>query len=121
MPDKLPWPGMPKHCAMCNQKHVPEVILSTTELPTDVTNCKWTQHSRIKAPIIGIGKFLEAKVCRLKKKGDVLQCCSVDNNIFKGEFNAMQLNTALPFLEYDLHRQVMLKLRMMVSNFFFIV
>lgn len=77
-------------CLMCKRKWVPETVLATTELPLDI-------------PIRGVGRHLEAKVCRLRKSAS-------------GEADAAKVSKLLPFIEYDLQRQITLKLKVMGMN-----
>lgn len=50
---------------------------------------------------IGEGFYIEAHICRPKKRKD-------------GESNATIVSDTLPFIEYDLHRQLLYKLRIQV-------
>ncbi|KAH3763494.1 hypothetical protein Pelo_4678 [Pelomyxa schiedti] len=77
-------------CGICQQKRVPEIILSTTELPSQT-------------PIVGTGKFLEAKICREKRKAE-------------GDQSTVDMREDLPFLEYDLHKQIVHKLHFYGMN-----
>mmetsp|Transcript_20579 Transcript_20579/g.31165 ORF Transcript_20579/g.31165 Transcript_20579/m.31165 type:complete len:1455 (-) Transcript_20579:42-4406(-) len=77
-------------CQLCGKKWVPEVILSTIEPPA-------------KLPIRGSGVFIQARVCRSRPKAT-------------GETDALAVSEALPFLEYELSRQLMLKLKVLGRN-----
>jgi hypothetical protein len=77
-------------CLICGKKWVPEVLLSTTEPPD-------------RLPIRGTGVFVQARVCRSRPKA-------------VGETDALAVSEALPFLEYDLARQLMLKLKVLGRN-----
>jgi C2 domain len=77
-------------CLICGKKWVPEVILATVEPP-------------INLPIRGSGVFIQAYVCRSRPKAT-------------GETDALAVSEALPFLEYDLARQLMLKLKVLGRN-----
>ena len=77
-------------CEICKKRYVPEILLTTIEPPSNL-------------PIAGIGKLVEARVCRTKKK-------------IQGEQNAILISEAIPFLEYDLHRQLIYKLRVLGMN-----
>jgi hypothetical protein len=70
-------------CLNCKKKWVPEIILSTIEPSTSL-------------PIKGRGVLLEARSCRTRKAAT-------------GEIDAVKLSGILPFLEYDVQRQLMLK------------
>ena len=54
-------------------------------------------------PIRGSGVFVQARVCRLRPKST-------------GEQDALNVSEALPFLEYELARQLMLKLKVLGRN-----
>jgi len=77
-------------CLLCGKKWVPEVILATVEPPEHL-------------PIRGSGVFIQARVCRSRPKAI-------------GEKDALAVSEALPFLEYDLARQLMLKLKVLGRN-----
>jgi hypothetical protein len=71
-------------CMLCGKKWVPEVVLATCEPPS-------------RLPIRGPGVFLQARVCRSRP---------LEKN---SESDALAVSEALPFLEYELARQLMLK------------
>ena len=71
-------------CMMCGKKWVPEVVLATCEPPS-------------RLPIRGPGVFIQARVCRSRPP---------EKN---SESDALAVSEALPFLEYELARQLMLK------------
>lgn len=77
-------------CLLCGKKWVPEVVFSTVEPPEHL-------------PIRGSGVFVQARVCRSRPKA-------------VGETDALAVSDALPFLEYDLARQLMLKLKVLGRN-----
>jgi hypothetical protein len=77
-------------CLLCKRKWVPETILTTTELPLGLA-------------IKGKGRLLEAKVCRPRKA-------------LNGEIDAVKVSEVLPFVEYDLQRQIILKLKVLGMN-----
>ncbi|GKY92086.1 hypothetical protein MPSEU_000180000 [Mayamaea pseudoterrestris] len=77
-------------CLICGKKWVPECIFATTEPPR-------------RLPVRGPGTFIQARVCRSRPKAT-------------GETDALAVSEALPFLEYDLTRQLMLKLKVMGRN-----
>lgn len=64
---------------------VPDVLLTTIEIPDGVQ-------------ITGRGCFLQAQVCRTKRD-------------LKSESNAKEISDGLPFLEYELHRLLINKLK----------
>ena len=77
-------------CLMCGKKWVPETILATVEPPS-------------KLPVRGCGVLVEARVCRSRPKAPA-------------ESDALAVSDALPFLEYELMRQLMLKLKVLGRN-----
>lgn len=77
-------------CQMCKRKWVPETVLSTIEPPPQLE-------------IRGRGQFLEARICRQRKSG-------------AGEIDAGKISEVLPFVEYDLQRQLMFKLKILGMN-----
>ncbi|GAM29096.1 hypothetical protein SAMD00019534_122720, partial [Acytostelium subglobosum LB1] len=85
-----PFPGSVVACAVCKKKYVPEVLMATIEVPPGM-------------PITGKGCLVQARVCRLKKK-------------VQGDSNATQLSESVPFIEYDLHNQMMYRLKVLGMN-----
>lgn len=77
-------------CLLCGKKWVPEVVFSTVEPPHHL-------------PVRGSGVLIQARVCRSRPKST-------------GETDALSVSDALPFLEYDLARQLMLKLKVLGRN-----
>lgn len=77
-------------CLLCGKKWVPEVVLATCEPPA-------------RLPIRGPGVFIQARVCRSRPAST-------------GEKDALAVSEALPFLEYELARQLMLKLKVLGRN-----
>jgi hypothetical protein len=75
---------------LCGKKWVPETILSTIEPPKRMT-------------VRGAGVLIEARVCRARPKAN-------------GENDALAVSEALPFLEFELMRQLMLKLKVLGRN-----
>ncbi|KAL7751428.1 hypothetical protein RI367_003288 [Sorochytrium milnesiophthora] len=88
-----PFPMSFVKCGECKRRYVPEILLSTIEPPAE-------------AKVIGQGSYLEAHICRPKRKKD-------------GESNATIVSDAIPFTEYDLHRQLIYKLRVHGMNAIF--
>eukprot|EP01133_Synstelium_polycarpum_P017539 gene17539-20929_t len=88
--ESSPFGNQHVRCAMCKKKYVPEILLATIELPPGI-------------PITGKGGLIQARVCRLKKKS-------------QGDSNATQLSESVPFIEYDLHNQLMYKLKVLGMN-----
>eukprot|EP01041_Mallomonas_annulata_P015445 gene15445-32657_t len=77
-------------CLVCGRKWVPETLLCTVD-PAQAL------------PVRGIGELLEARIIRSRKG-------------VTGEADAVRISELLPFLEYDLQRQVMLKLKIKGMN-----
>lgn len=69
---------------------VPDVILSTIELPDGVQ-------------VVGRGCLIQAHVCRFKRD-------------LKSEANAKEISDILPFMEYELQRQLICKLKVKGMN-----
>ncbi|KAI9145612.1 hypothetical protein BKA69DRAFT_1048633 [Paraphysoderma sedebokerense] len=88
-----PFPMSFVKCGRCKKKYVPEILLCTIEPPSQLD-------------VVGEGCFIEAHVCRAKKKRD-------------GEPNASIVSDAIPFTEFDIHRQLMYKLRLHGMNSLF--
>ena len=84
----LPFTWSKKNCHFCGAKNafVPDVMFTTIEPPVD------------QLLMVGRGCVLQAKVIRLKKD-------------LKGENNAKEISDALPFIEYEIHRQLINKLK----------
>ncbi|XP_063241402.1 C2 domain-containing protein 5 isoform X3 [Bacillus rossius redtenbacheri] len=80
-------------CAICRRGKVPDVLFTTIEAPESV-------------PASGRGCLLQAYVCRPKA-----YC--------RGELNAKEISDGLPFLEYELHRLLINKLRVKGMNAIF--
>eukprot|EP00741_Cyanophora_paradoxa_P014632 tig00020816_g14112.t1 len=88
-----PFPMKLLPCGICGRKIVPEVLLATVEPPALL-------------PVASRGRFVEARVCREKKKAG-------------GESNAIAVSETIPFLEYDLYSQLMNKLMIQGMNMAF--
>ncbi|XP_049826381.1 C2 domain-containing protein 5 isoform X2 [Aethina tumida] len=80
-------------CGSCLKAKVPDILLSTIEPPDNL-------------PIIGRGCFVESTLCRQLK--DV-----------RGESIAKDISDGLPFLEYELHRLLINKLKIKGMNSIF--
>lgn len=92
----LPFTWSKKNCHFCGAKNafVPDVMFTTIEPPVD------------QLLMIGRGCVLQAKVIRLKKD-------------LKGENNGKEISDALPFIEYEIHRQLINKLKVKGMNAIF--
>lgn len=73
------------NCSICKQAKVPEVLLLTIEPPANLN-------------IVSKAYLVQARVCRAKRDSH-------------GEVGAKEIGEALPFLEYELHRQLFSKLK----------
>ncbi|XP_066540484.1 C2 domain-containing protein 5 isoform X10 [Hoplias malabaricus] len=89
----MPFPAQLTYCHCCRRYKVPDVLFTTIDLPTE-------------ANITGKGCLIQARLCRTKKKA-------------QGEGNATAISNLLPFLEYELHTQLMNKLKLRSMNALF--
>ncbi|KAI8908982.1 hypothetical protein EDD86DRAFT_206598 [Gorgonomyces haynaldii] len=85
-----PFPMAFNKCKVCGKKYVPEIALFTTEPPPELET-------------IGRSVLIEAHVCRPKK-------------VKVGYARPNDVSDAVPFIHYDLHRQLMYKLRIYSLN-----
>ncbi|XP_036745242.1 C2 domain-containing protein 5 isoform X28 [Manis pentadactyla] len=89
----MPFPAHLTYCYNCRKQKVPDVLFTTIDLPTDAT-------------VIGKGCLIQARLCRLKKKAPA-------------EANATAISNLLPFMEYEVHTQLMNKLKLKGMNALF--
>uniref|UniRef100_A0A672PQM9 C2 domain-containing protein n=1 Tax=Sinocyclocheilus grahami TaxID=75366 RepID=A0A672PQM9_SINGR len=89
----IPFPAQLTYCYCCRRYKVPDVLFTTIDLPTE-------------ANVTGKGCLIQARLCRTKKKA-------------QGEGNATAISNLLPFLEYELHTQLMNKLKLRGMNALF--
>ncbi|XP_075459024.1 C2 domain-containing protein 5 isoform X12 [Ascaphus truei] len=89
----MPFPAHLTFCCSCRKQKVPDVLFTTIDLPFD-------------APVTGKGCLIQARLCRLKKKA-------------QAEANATSISNLLPFMEYELHTQLMNKLKLKCMNALF--
>ncbi|XP_023574679.1 C2 domain-containing protein 5 isoform X4 [Octodon degus] len=89
----MPFPAHLTYCYNCRKQKVPDVLFTTIDLPTD-------------AMVIGKGCLIQARLCRLKKKA-------------QAEANATAISNLLPFMEYEVHTQLMNKLKLKGMNALF--
>ncbi|KAM4748434.1 C2 domain-containing protein 5 isoform 6-T6 [Rhinophrynus dorsalis] len=89
----MPFPAHLTYCYSCRKQKVPDVLFTTMDLPSD-------------APVIGKGCLIQARLCRLKKKA-------------QAEANATAISNLLPFMEYELHTQLINKLKLKGMNALF--
>ncbi|XP_058883098.1 C2 domain-containing protein 5-like isoform X21 [Acipenser ruthenus] len=89
----MPFPAHLTYCYNCRKQKVPDVLFTTIDLP-------------VEAAVTGKGCLIQARLCRLKKKA-------------QGEANATAISNLLPFMEYELHTQLMNKLKLRGMNALF--
>ncbi|XP_060240433.1 C2 domain-containing protein 5 isoform X19 [Meriones unguiculatus] len=89
----MPFPAHLTHCCNCRRQRVPDALFTTIDLPTD-------------ALVVGKGCLIQARLCRLKKKA-------------QAEANATAISNLLPFMEYEVHTQLMNKLKLKGMNALF--
>ncbi|KAJ1910193.1 hypothetical protein IWQ60_010786, partial [Tieghemiomyces parasiticus] len=80
-------------CSCCERRSVPDLLLSTTEVPPELE-------------IVDLGCLIEAHVCR-------------PSRLEGADEAAAAISDALPFVEYDLHRQLVYKLKVLGMNAIF--
>jgi hypothetical protein len=80
-------------CLQCNRDYVPEVIVATIDPPEGLQ-------------VIGIPKFIEAKIVKQKKN-------------LRGEQHAISVSGQVFFLEYHLHSQLIKKMKLYCKNAIF--
>jgi hypothetical protein len=80
-------------CGTCRSGKVPDILIATIETPDG-------------APSVGRGCFIQSFVCRQLKD-------------LRGESNAKEISDGLPFLEYELHRLLINKLKIKGMNAIF--
>lgn len=81
------------NCTLCRRGKVPNVFLATIEIPESLQ-------------ITGRGCLVQAQVCRQKRD-------------LKGESNAKEISDGLPFLEYELYRVLINKMKVKGMNAIF--
>ncbi|XP_069384764.1 C2 domain-containing protein 5 isoform X29 [Paralichthys olivaceus] len=89
----MPFPAQLTYCYRCRRQKVPDVLFTTIDMPPE-------------AAVTGKGCLIQARLCRLKKKA-------------QGEVNATAISNLLPFMEYELHTQLMNKLKLRSMNALF--
>ncbi|XP_061772826.1 C2 domain-containing protein 5 isoform X13 [Nerophis ophidion] len=89
----MPFPAQLTYCYLCRRQKVPDVLFTTVDLPSE-------------AAVTGKGCLIQARLCRLKKRA-------------QGEVNATAISNLLPFMEYELHTQLMNKLKLRSMNALF--
>ncbi|XP_051011520.1 C2 domain-containing protein 5 isoform X16 [Acomys russatus] len=89
----MPFPAHLTYCCHCRKQKVPDVLFTTIDLPAD-------------AVVVGKGCLIQARLCRLKKKA-------------QAEANATAVSNLLPFMEYEVHTQLMNKLKLKGMNALF--
>ncbi|XP_016161569.1 PREDICTED: C2 domain-containing protein 5 isoform X3 [Ficedula albicollis] len=89
----MPFPAHLTYCCNCRKQKVPDVLFTTIDLP-------------VEAVVVGKGCLIQARLCRLKKKA-------------QAEANATSISNLLPFMEYEVHTQLMNKLKLRGMNALF--
>ncbi|NXM97056.1 C2CD5 protein, partial [Sylvia borin] len=89
----MPFPAHLTYCYNCRKQKVPDVLFTTIDLP-------------VEAIVVGKGCLIQARLCRLKKKA-------------QAEANATAISNLLPFMEYEVHTQLMNKLKLRGMNALF--
>ena len=82
----VPFPIKLSKCGGCSRGKVPDILLTTVEPPLGIF-----------FEIVGQGGLIQARVLKTKKD-------------LKGENNAREVSDVLPFIEYEIHRQLVNKL-----------
>ncbi|XP_046644781.1 C2 domain-containing protein 5-like isoform X3 [Daphnia pulicaria] len=90
----IPFPIKLSRCALCRKGKVPDVLIATIEPPTGMN-------------VTGRGCLIQARLCRPKRAES------------RGDQQAKEVSDGLPFLEYELHRQLINKLRTKGMNSIF--
>ncbi|KAL4597493.1 C2 domain-containing protein 5-like [Arapaima gigas] len=90
---KTPFPARLAPCCSCGRHKVPDVLFTTVEVPAE-------------AAVSGKGCLIQARLCRVRKK-------------VQGEANATAVSNLLPFVEYELHSQLLKKLKLRAMNALF--
>jgi len=89
----VPFPIKLSRCNVCEKGKVPDILVTTIEPPAQLE-------------IIGRGGIIQARVMKVKKD-------------LKNENNAREVSDALPFMEYEIHRQLVNKLKVKGMNAIF--
>lgn len=90
---ELPLPINFSRCAFCKLEKVPDILFTTIDIPDEM-------------PITGSGCMIQARAIRCRKKD-------------KGETDAENVSQILPFLEFDMHQQLLNKLKLKGMNSIF--
>jgi len=90
----IPFPIKLSRCAVCRKGKVPDVLIGTIEPPAGMG-------------VTGHGCLIQARLCRPKRDES------------RGDQQAKEVSDGLPFLEYELHRQLIHKLRIKGMNAIF--
>jgi len=90
-PSNLPFPIHLSKCAICRRRKVPEVLFTTLDPPVEMAI--WSK-----------GCLVQARICRSKSKTK------------SSEHAAREVSDSLPFVEYELHSQLINKLKIRGLN-----
>ncbi|RUS91136.1 hypothetical protein EGW08_001049 [Elysia chlorotica] len=94
-PSNLPFEIQLSKCALCKKKNVPEVLFTTVDPPSDM-------------PIWSKGSLVQARICRGRS-----------NKNKSSEQSAREVSDTLPFIEYEVHNQLINKLKIRGLNSLF--
>jgi hypothetical protein len=90
---RSPFPMRFLKCALCEKRYIPEMIMASIEPPAEL----W---------ILSHETLIEARVCREKEDKE-------------GESHATMISEMIPFIEYELHRQMVYKVKLNGLNSIF--
>ncbi|BFZ15978.1 hypothetical protein BsWGS_19017 [Bradybaena similaris] len=93
-PSSMPFEIQLSKCAICKKKNVPEVLFATVDPPENML--VWSK-----------GCLIQARICRAKSKNK------------SSEQSAREISDSLPFIEYEIHNQLINKLKIRGLNCLF--
>ncbi|CAG5115440.1 unnamed protein product, partial [Candidula unifasciata] len=93
-PSSMPFEIQLSKCAICKKKNVPEVLFATVDPPENMLVCSK-------------GCLIQARICRAKNKNK------------SSEQSAREISDSLPFIEYEIHNQLINKLKIRGLNCLF--
>ncbi|ETE61540.1 hypothetical protein L345_12706, partial [Ophiophagus hannah] len=105
----MPFPARLAYCCSCRKQKVPDVLFTTIDLPVD-------------AVVFGKGCLIQAR-WEYRKKRPILIVKHILPFLFQekaqAEANATCISNLLPFMEYEVHTQLMNKLKLRGMNALF--
>lgn len=118
--DSIPFPTSLIKCGSCRKARVPDILFMTIEPPPNLQ-------------ITGMGCLIQARVCRSKRDSKGEYCAKEISDVSKATTTQLCLTNctncglilhftlfqSLPFLEYELHRQLLSKLKVKGMNALF--